>query len=184
MECSSIFLFGCRSTDPQTSVDSTTDQQRTKKGTSAPSEPSVRSEEQSPPADLRADYDGPVSPEGYRLVKESNRGEPPPGKAFIPEYPPEEKERVEQTLAKMKAFIRQLEIIHGADYCRAANEAAPMDAWGSRLRVSCKAKFMGIVLGSAGPDRIDHSTDDMRWGIAKRSRGNYEGWTMNKDVWE
>jgi hypothetical protein len=176
-------LLGCRSTDPQTSVEPiVVDHEKAE--VQPPAEASARAEDKPPPADLGVDYDGPVSPEGYRLLEEKDRREPPQGRASIPDLPPEEKERVEQTLATMKEFIRQLEVIHGADYCRAAKETAPTDAWGSKFRVSCKAKFMGIVLGAAGPDRVERSRDDLSYGIGKRPRGNYEGWTINLDVWD
>jgi len=173
MECSSIFLFGCRSTDPQTSVESIADQAKAEVQPSA--EASARVEEQTPAADLRGYHDGPISPEGYRLLEGKDRREPPQGHASVPDLPAEEKQRVEQTLATMKAFSGELESVHSLDYCRAA-KTAPMDAWGSKLIAFCTHKGMGLTLLSAGPDRVEKSKDDMRWGFSIPKPKTDERW--------
>jgi hypothetical protein len=184
-------LLGCRSTDPQTRVEPTVDQDKAEGQAPAAS---ARAEDKPPSEDLGAYYDGPISPEGYRLVKEADRREPPEVKIDLPDLPPEEKEKLAQTLATVEEFVRYLEGIDSFDYCRVAAEIAPMDAWGAKFRVSCRSSVRGITssrgvtnfriltLGSAGPDRVDRSKDDVRWGIIKKFHTEDNNWTINKDV--
>ena len=166
-----VAILGCRSSSREKSEQGTVQASDVEAQVEASASTSGSESADPPEEESRAPvgdyeyYDLPLSPEGYRLLEERDRREPRPGHAGIPDLPPDEQERAAQTVKTAQEFVEKLEAIHPFDYCRAAQKMAPKDAWGSKFSASCRAKFMGIWLRSAGPDRIERSEDDIVYGL-------------------
>ena len=172
------------SSDDELAVEKSADQERAVPSEEQQSNAGAQEEDDPEPLADYAYYDLPVSPEGYRLVEEKDRRRPPQGHSLVPDLPPHEQEKAAQTLKTAEEFAAYLEPIHPRDYCRAAKKASPKDAWGSRFKVLCSVKGRGITLLSAGPDGVEQSEDDVRWGFIILAPKMNDDWVINRDIYD